>query len=385
MSSRTSVRAAFAWLALTTFCIAPARAEFALVPNPAFTTNANQFEYRFVATWDMNPDPPEESLTVGFVGGLDPAAWEVGLLSPPGEPKDLMVRVSHVRAPHGEPRADHFFSFDDVVRPLTGTRRTGQAFQWEHPGQMPPHNDIVRMLLQVPATGKATITSTGLHTRRAAERLAEWSLLGVTGQFKVFQVGGAADGTRIDAPAGSPPSTTTAGQHPRGRLGDGATGYRMEVATGGSTLPDPSFVTLAFLGDINGSPGMLDLSGAMDAFVGRDTFLAPLLGDPSGADLYVGIDLSQWLIEPPASFSVGDMFSFVDGKSDALPGIIVGTSPVTFDSMAGEFVTSDPADGTFPVTGMIDGRVVPEPSALVLMVGWALPWMLRRKARCAPC
>jgi hypothetical protein len=124
---------------------------------------------------------------------------------------------------------------------------------------------------------------------------------------------------------------------------------------------------LAFLGLRDGSPGELDLGAALETLLGLNEFFAPYLRpvvDQDTQSLYVGIDLTQW-VGLDGAFNPGDVFSLTDGTSDALPGVLVGTSPITLGPDG--YQTDNPYTGDVVVTGTIDGGVVPEPSSLVLI------------------
>jgi hypothetical protein len=143
----------------------------------------------------------------------------------------------------------------------------------------------------------------------------------------------------------------------------------------------PTETDLAFLGVRDGLPGELDLGAALEMLLGQNEFLAPYLRPVVGEDtlsLFVGIDLTQW-VGLDGTFNPGDVFSLTDGFSDALPGVLVGTSPITLGPDG--YQTDSPFTGDVMVTGTIDGGVVPEPSTLVLfstaIAGLAL---LRRRA-----
>ncbi len=118
---------------------------------------------------------------------------------------------------------------------------------------------------------------------------------------------------------------------------------------------------------IVGSPGNFfeaDLADGVVSLIGGNEFLAPALILPTG-DLFIGIDLTQWLANPTA-FQEGDVFSFINGRSASLPGFIVGTSEVTFSTTEG-WVTSNPYSGSASVVGTIDGSAVPEPTSMILL------------------
>jgi len=140
------------------------------------------------------------------------------------------------------------------------------------------------------------------------------------------------------------------------------TSYRI-VATG-SPATDTE---LAFLGLVDGSPGELNLGAALDMLLGQHDFLTPNLRPVVGEDtlpLYVGIDLTQW-VGLAGTFDRGEIFSLSNGTSSALPGFLVGTSPITLGPNGYE--TADPYSGDVVATGTIDGRVVPEPPTLALL------------------
>src|SRR5262249_20918036 len=97
-------------------------------------------------------------------------------------------------------------------------------------------------------------------------------------------------------------------------------------------------------------------------------------------NLYVGIDLTQWL-SLPTPFTDGQPFNFTSGMSDELPGILVGTSPISFDPAVG-FTAANPFSGMLHVQETIDGQVVPEPSsAALLVVGLVAMLTLARRSK----
>ena len=152
-----------------------------------------------------------------------------------------------------------------------------------------------------------------------------------------------------------------------------------DMLVSGSPMTD---TTLAFLGLVDGEFSELDLAAAIELFIGFNEFFVPSLrpvADPS-LPLYVGVDLTQWL-GAEAVFSPLDIFNLTNGMSDALPGILVSTSPITLGLNGYE--TANPFSGQVFAAGRIDGRdvAVPEPATLVLvLIGLALgtPWGLGR-------
>lgn len=121
--------------------------------------------------------------------------------------------------------------------------------------------------------------------------------------------------------------------------------------------------TLAFLGGVDGLLSELDLDAATMLFARSQPFLAPSLFDPS-QDIYVGVDLTQWL-SFPILFDPAQHFSFSNGVSDLLPGFYASTTPITLEPNIG-FRSSTPYTGVLQVRGSVDGSI-PEPSTLSLI------------------
>jgi hypothetical protein len=148
------------------------------------------------------------------------------------------------------------------------------------------------------------------------------------------------------------------------------------------TLGDPSSTatTLAFLTGSFGDFTEADLGLMTNFFAGDQEFLVPMLFDGSNnSNLFAAVDLTQWLSFPTA-FNNGDQYSFVNGKSAALPGFVVGTSEVMLDPSVG-FTTANPFTGTLIAKGIIDGQSIPEPSALVPLGGCLLVGAFLRMRR----
>jgi len=160
--------------------------------------------------------------------------------------------------------------------------------------------------------------------------------------------------------------------------------YRIEAASSPPTITD-----LAFLGEVDGTFGEMNMGAMFDLMLGTATMLAPYLRPLVGDDtqpLFVGIDLTQW-VGLMGSFNPGDVFSLVNGMSDMLPGILVGTSPITLG--ADGYHTDNPYDGDVIVLASIDGGRLPEPGiaglvALALAVLAALRRGSRRAAAARP-
>lgn len=153
------------------------------------------------------------------------------------------------------------------------------------------------------------------------------------------------------------------------------TSYRIEAAASPPTTTD-----LAFLGDVDGTFGELDLAGMLELMLGTNDMLAPYLRPLIGDDtdpLYVAIDLTQW-IGLAGSFHIGDVFTLVDGMSDLLPGLLVGRSPITLG--ADGYHTDDAFNGDVVAVATIDGKV-PEPRSVALAALALVVLALARRGR----
>ena len=132
------------------------------------------------------------------------------------------------------------------------------------------------------------------------------------------------------------------------------------VAAHGSPLTK---TTLAFLGTDNGVLTELPLDALTELFVGSDEFFVPFLrAVDDSTNLYVNVDLTEWLSDP-RSFMPGDLFSFANGLSSDLPGFFVSTSDIPLfnprDGFTGEVIT----------VAYIDGQSVsvPEPASIFVL------------------
>ncbi len=178
-----------------------------------------------------------------------------------------------------------------------------------------------------------------------------------------------------------------------GTLSAGATDYTVRYTVG-----DPFFsdTTLAF---VTGSPGSFeegDLGLLTAFFTGDASFLVPELFDAASMagssmqDLFVAVDLTQWLSFSQPFSPDGSPIHFSNGVASALPGLLVarpladGTSPITFDPTIG-FTAPDAFKftGDAVIGGIIDGETVPAPAPGTLMLvgatilGWLVFTLLR--------
>jgi hypothetical protein len=152
-------------------------------------------------------------------------------------------------------------------------------------------------------------------------------------------------------------------------------------ATGGdlvgyrTTVNGLSSATIGFFGTADGVPGPVPLVGGMslaDAFGGLNPLIDPTnitfpLFAVGGTPLFAGIDLATFLTRLPGSVDIGDAFEFVNGRHPLLPGVVVGTSDVSFGST--EFASSLLFSGraTVGALGDVHMSAVPEPESLALV------------------
>ncbi len=249
------------------------------------------------------------------------------------------------------------------------------------------------------AGGLMSVTVTGKHVSGPAP-LFGWSFVppaGVAGGLAVTEskVGKNTAVTTANLGAGGkvaivvPLPGKFTGNEKRifGTLSPGATDYTIRYTVG-----DPFFsdTTLAF---VTGSPGNFeeaDLGLMTDFFVGDAGFLVPELFDATSfagsslQDLFVAVDLTQWLSFFQPFSAGGPPIHFSNGVNSALPGFLVarpmpdGTSPITFDPNVG-YTAPDAFKftGDVVIGGAIDGETVavPAPGTLTLVGAVILGWL----------
>jgi len=253
------------------------------------------------------------------------------------------------------------------------------------------HTDIYQWKVSVPSTGpNATITSDTEHKNKVFAGPA-WSYTPdvgtVVGSVQAsYPTDPARSGTITAGPGSDTPPDQQfptgkirkeiSGTLPFGASGESPTDYTV-LATVGD--PVTSEMTLAYL---VGSPGSYtegDLAMLNDFFNGGSNYFVPMLFDVSQAvNLFLAVDLTQWLSFPTA-FSAGDTFLFTDGVSPLLPGIEVSTAPFTLDPNTG-FTSPGLWTGEAIALGTVDGHNVPEPrTAVLLLSAIAAMGMIRRR------
>jgi hypothetical protein len=163
------------------------------------------------------------------------------------------------------------------------------------------------------------------------------------------------------------------------------------------TIGDPFFsdTTLSFITGSAGTFEEADLGLMTDFFVGAAGVFVPELSDAnsfgglSSQDLYVAVDLTEWLsFSDP--FSVGGSpISVSAGTSSMLPGFLIatpmvdGSSPITFDPNFGYTVpNANRFTGNVIIGGTIDGHVVTEPGILALIAIGVAGIGFRRRPGC---
>ena len=96
----------------------------------------------------------------------------------------------------------------------------------------------------------------------------------------------------------------------------------------------------------------------------------PCIGDSTGTiqEVYVVVDLAAWYADPRA---LQDTYTVVDGESPDLPGYLIGTTPIVFDSLA------SPAGSPFSTTLLtgelyLDGDITFDPTIIPTLSHWGL-------------
>lgn len=360
----------------STAALPQARAAFTLDSNTEDVCNG------FSRTVNWTFQAPTDSADFG-------TRWRTVLIAGAGPVdgnKSLVLTIQHLEACHAGEQAGPNFSFDAGAF-KRGVSRTAAEGKQEAHG--PNHWDVVGYTASTRGDGLADvrIRMSGRHnptgvfkpsfhnydTRRVnLTVIPSYTQDGSTyerddrdhAQQGEVRPSGDWEGTPLPPDADNPRPDGT----PRP-----PTDYRIVASPKNNNLlggppPATSSTVLAFLGTVDDVPSELDLFGAADVFLGDQEFLAPNFVHDT-LDVYVAIDLTQW-VNNPTAFQGGDTFNFVNGVSDALPGILVGTSPVTLGP-TGAWMTADPYTGALEVDGAIDGRT-PEPATLVMLAAGVL-------------
>lgn len=382
-------------LALLAFAL-PGYAGFTTCQTPDNTATT----LGIVCGWD-------QTTPAGTTGAQGAPNWNV-VMTEPGTPRTLRLALQHLTNPHGETGAPTL-TLNAGVIPF-GSRAAG-AGKVAHTGldasgNQIAHTDLYRYrVAPIPGPGTtATVAVIGKHLSESS-RLFQWSFLPPAAAGGLAVTESRANGTINTAVKTAtiesggvvttgvplPAKLTGAETRASGTLGPGATDYTVRY-----TIGDPFFsdTTLSFITGSAGSFQEEDLGLMTDFFVGDEGFFVPELFDANSfaglsmQDLFVAVDLTQWLsfFDP---FSVGSSpISISNGTSSQLPGFLIatpmadGSSPITFDPNVG-YTVADPSrlfSGNVVIRGVIDGHVVPEPAILMLLIiGLAALGVSRRK------
>lgn len=323
------------------------------VPRPKSTTCGAEVAWDWTFTLAVQEAP---------AAAFDRLNWRLNPTSPAAAAgvtaKDLTIDVQHLVTCEtndggpvdGGPGPTLSIKAGSYAR---GTVRGGVNII-QHPNQA-GHVDIYNWTAQVPAAGPPAILVKAKHSN--VSQLPKWSFTPIAarrGNLKVFASyptdpeKGPVNTIKGFAPGDTPPKGTL----PNSDSGQSPSDVRIVVEY--NPISD---TTLAFV--VTNPDGRLDkgdLSQLMDFFIGADTYLAPALFAEQGPqELFVAVDLSQWLSSPTA-YKVNDRFVFENGVSNSLPGFLASTSPIRFDPEIG-FVATTPYSGAVTVLGDIDGSV----------------------------
>jgi hypothetical protein len=111
--------------------------------------------------------------------------------------------------------------------------------------------------------------------------------------------------------------------------------------------------------------GYIEANLAPDAGV-----ILPCLGDSVGAvqTIYVMVNLEVWLTDPRTPLGT---YTIVDGECPDLPGYMIGTTPIAFDSTAG------PTENPFSTTAFngelyLDGDLTFDPTPIPMLTHWGM-------------
>jgi hypothetical protein len=290
----------------------------------------------------------------------------------------LVLQVVHVTGPDpGDVDRNPAQGSNSVVLgPLQKSAKVGQqakVAQFTHPKRDPPHVDIVSLSATIPPPDPlfpppdfvpvlSFVQARGKHSDPWQGR---WSFTtnkgGPGGKVTVQASYDKEPHLRPALIDGSPPKAAQDvpvegnGGRVEGPLKgpkekDQPTDYVVKL-----TINPTTELTLAFLGEVDGVPGKLDLVAGFDLF-GNPEITAPMFHAANSTDLFVAVDLSQWLSFPTV-YDASDTFSITAGKSDQLPGYLFSTSPIDFDPVAG-YTTTNPYEGEVYVSGTVDGKAL---------------------------
>lgn len=166
-------------------------------------------------------------------------------------------------------------------------------------------------------------------------------------------------------------------------------GHRLRLSegwiTGLSVEQDPLGVALhnttTGMAMVTGGPGsytMEDLTVAVGSLAGPTGRLGVPDFASSFFDVFVTIDLDDFVMGGGGSLPLGSTVEFMNGAAVSMPGLSAGLSEYTFDAMTG-WASASPFTGSLEVIGDMGLSLVPAPGTVVLgAMGAALAWRRRR-------
>ncbi|MEX2650344.1 MAG: hypothetical protein WD673_15145 [Alphaproteobacteria bacterium] len=338
---------------------APSRAVF-IAP----CAQIGPFDTTYFTSCDWNQNlAPADSAVMGA------PFWSVQFLEVAGAGPGLNLRLQHTNAPHkGDAAAAPAGGpFTHNAGPYPPGVIKGGVVVRSHANIFGVHTDIYNYHASTNALGVGSIRFLARHLEDppAPDRLAGWS-------YTDPRPG------RLEVSASFPSGPDQVifnqkrpnGASNRGALPEGATDVKIRYTVGDPFFTETTFAFLVFADEGSESLSEGNLALLNRFFTDGAEYLVPMLFDPSElTNLFVAVDLTQWLSQPsPISFAIGDLFDIVGGVSPLLPGFLISTTPILFDAGLG-FFSTDPVPVTMRVQvgGIIDGRNIPEPSRVVLV------------------
>ena len=345
----TSLAASFITVLALSSAIAPrAYAGFQLTgndDNAGFF--ARKYNYFFNNGLGLNPimtGPPHQCL----IGGT---CWETILQDNANQLAvgNLTATIQHIKGRDGGIGPLFTYTFPPLQQPLNGILVKASVSQKDHG---PMDADITRTTVRLPAVGgggpQAEVVLSGTHIRKGNQFQASFHNK-TNRPLTVFIKPSyrTQDNTIVFGDELGPivVDSNDSGKIPLPERPDLGELSDYSIRASGSGITE---TTLAFIGEVDGVLTELDLSAATSLFVGSDPFLVPSLNNQT-LDLFVAVDLVQWLSNNPFTPEIGDTFDVANGVSSLLPGFLFSTSEISFA----------PFNGQVSFNGLvIDGQVV---------------------------
>lgn len=301
--------------------------------------------------------------------------------------KTVDLQWTHKIGPHqkGQPRDKDpnkpFSTNIKITKPVNGQTKLSNVFQQKHPTTIEeaPHYDFYGYRIVTPdplVNADADIEMHAIHS--LGQRRTRWSFTNSKDhEIDLYISASYADGTSQSLEKWHP-GTVAPGKRAEGDLPKSSLGL---PPTDVNVIPVGSFsaaTTLAFIGDVDGTVSEIDYGVGIEYFTGGEEFVVPYV-ESATQDLYVFVDLTQWL-SFPYSFNNDEIFDFNDGINSLLPGFLVATAPINF--IPGQGLVYDATtlySGSLKTVGIIDGKI-PESDTLTLVgLGIVVIRFLRRR------